>query len=62
MLETISQPMVEPKHGTTTQHRQDMEAYQAYKCKDRFSHSLILSIMKNNLMLCFENNLSTMAV
>ena len=29
MLETITQPMVEPEHGSTAQHRRDMEAYQA---------------------------------
>ena len=31
MLEIITQPMAEPEHGTSAQHRQDMEAYQAYK-------------------------------
>ena len=35
MLETITQPMVDPEHGTIAQHLQDMEAYQAYKRKDR---------------------------
>ena len=27
MLETISQPMAEPQHGNTAQHRRDMKAY-----------------------------------
>ena len=35
MLETITQPMVEPEHGNTAQYRRDMEAYKAYKRKDR---------------------------
>ena len=34
MLKTITQPMAEPEHGKIAQHRQDMEAYQAYKHKD----------------------------
>ena len=38
-----------------------MEAYQAYKGKDRVVHILMLSNMRNYLMLRFENNLSTMA-
>ena len=62
MWETISQPMVEPEHGMTTQHRRDMEAYQAYKRKDRVACILMLSSMRNDLMWRFENNHSTMAV
>ena len=38
MLETITQPMAEPKQDNTAQHRCDMEAYQAYKHKDRVAH------------------------
>ena len=56
MLEITMQPMVEPEHGTTAQHRQDMKAYQAYKHKDRVACILILSSMRNDLMLRFENN------
>ena len=62
MLETITQSMVDLEHGTTAQHMQDMEAYLSYKCKDRFARILILSSMRNDLMLHFENNHSTMAV
>ena len=62
MLETIKQPMVKPKHGTISQHKIDMEAYQAYKFKDRVARILMLSSMINDLMLCFENNCSTMAI
>ena len=62
MLETISQSMVEPEHGMNAQHKRDMEAYQAYKCKDRVAHILMLSNMRNDLMLRFENNRSTMAI
>ena len=56
------QHKVEPEHGTTAQHRRDMEAYKAYKRKDRFARILMLSSMRNDLMLRFENNCSAMAV
>ena len=62
MLETITQLMVELEHGTTAQHRRDMEAYHAYKRKDRVACILTLSSMRNDLMLRFENNRSAMAV
>ena len=62
ILETFSQLMVEPKHGTTTQHRRDMEPYQAYKRKDRVACILMLSNMRNDMMLCFKNNHSAMTV
>ena len=62
MLETITQSMVELEHGTTAQHKQDMEAYQAYKLKDRVARILMLTSMRNDLMLHFENNHSTMVV
>ena len=62
MLETITQPMVELEHGTTNQHKRDMEAYPAYKITDRVASILMLSSMRNDLMLCFENNRSTMAI
>ena len=58
MLETITQLMVEPEHGTTAQHRRDMEAYQEYKRKDKVACILMLSSM----ILGFENNHSAMAV
>ena len=38
-----------------------MEAYQAYKRRDRVSRILMLSSMRNDLMLCFESNRTTMA-
>ena len=56
------QLMVELEHGTTAQHRRDMEAYQAYKRKDRVACILMLSSMRNDMMLRFENNRSAMAV
>ena len=61
-METITQSMIEPKHGTIAQHKRDMEAYQAYKRKDRVALILMLSSMRNDLMLRFENNRSAMAV
>ena len=62
MLETITQPMAEPEHGISAQHRRDMEAYHAYKRKDRDARILMLSSMRNDLMLCFESNCTAMAV
>ena len=62
MLETITQPMAEPEHGNIAQHRRDMEAYQAYKLKDRVARILMLSSMRNDLMLHFEKHRSALAV
>ena len=58
MLETITQPMAEPEQGNTAQHRHDMEAYQAYKRKDRVARILLLSSMRNDIMLRFERHRS----
>ena len=58
MLKTITQPMAELEQGNITQHRRDMEAYQAYKRKDRVAHILLLSSMRNDIMLCFERHCS----
>ena len=62
MLETITQPMVEPEQGDTAQHRLDMEAYQTYKRKDRVARILMLSSMRNDIMLRFERHRSTQSV
>ena len=56
MLKMITQPMTEPEQGNTAQHRRDMEAYQAYKRKDRVAHILLLSSIRNDIMLCFERH------
>ena len=56
MLKMITQPMTEPEQGNTAQHRRDMEAYQAYKHKDRVTHILLLSNMRNDIMLRFERH------
>ena len=48
ILKTITQSMVEPEQDNTAQHRQDMEAYQAYKCKNRLAHILLLSRMRRH--------------
>ena len=56
MLETITQSMAKPEQGNTVQHRHDMEAYQAYKFKDRVARILLLSSMRNDIMLCFERH------
>ena len=54
MLETITQPMVEPEHGDTAQHKLDMEAYQTYKRQDRVARIFMLSSMQNDIILRFE--------
>ena len=48
MLETIIQPMAESEQGNIAQDRRDMEAYQAYKRKDRVACILLLSSMRND--------------
>ena len=62
MVETITQPMVEPKQGNTAQHMHDMEAYQDYKRKDHVAHILLLSSMRNDIMLRFERHRSAQAI
>ena len=62
MLETITQLMAEPKHGNTTQHRGDMESYQAYKCKDRVARILLLISTRNDIKLHFKMHRSTQIV
>ena len=62
MLERITQPMAKPEQGNTTQHRRDMEAYQAYKRKDRVARILLLSSMRNDIMLHFERHRSAQAI
>ena len=62
MLETITQPKAEPEQGNTAQHRRDMEAYQAYKRKDRVARILLLSSMRNDIMLRFKRHCSAQAV
>ena len=39
-----------------------MEVYQAYKHKDRVACILMMSSMRNDMMLRFENNQSTMVI
>ena len=62
MLKTITQPMVESKQCNTAQHRRDMEAYQAYKRIDYVARILLLSSMRNDIMLHFERHHSAHAV
>ena len=56
MLETITQSMVESKQDNTAQYRLDIEAYEAYKRKDHVTYILVLSSMRNDIMLCFERH------
>jgi len=62
MLETITQPMVEPEQGNAAQHMLDMEAYQTHKRKDRVARILMLRSMSNDIMLCFERHRSAQSV
>jgi hypothetical protein len=62
MLETITQPMAELEQGSTAQHKLDMEAYQTYKRKDRVARILMLSSIRNDIMLCFERHRSAQSV
>ena len=39
-----------------------MEAYQTYKRKDRVARILMLSSMRNDIMLCFERHRSAQSV
>ena len=39
-----------------------MEAYQSYKRKDKVARIMMLSSMRNELMLCFEKHRSTLTV
>ena len=62
MLKIITQPMAEPEQSNTAQHKRDMEAYQAYKRKDRVARILLLSKIRNDIMLHFERHRSAQAV
>ena len=59
MLKMITQPMTEPEQGNTAQHRRDIKTYQAYKRKDRVARILLLSSLRNDIMLWFERHRST---
>lgn len=54
VLETLSTVMAEPKHGNTSQHRRDLEAYQNWCKKDRTARNTLLSSMNNDLMCEYE--------
>jgi len=62
ILETITQLVTEPEQGNIAQHRLDMEANQANKHKDCKACILMLSRMKNDIMLYFERHCSAQAV
>jgi len=62
ILETITQLMAEPEQGNTAQHRLDMEAYQTYKHKDRVARILMLSSMRNDILLHFKRHRSAQSV
>ena len=50
VLETLSNVMAEPGQGNTTQHRRDLEAYNAWKRKNSLTRITLLSSMENDVM------------
>ena len=54
--------MAEPEHGNTARHSRDIKVYQTYKIKDRVARILMLSSMRNDLMLRFEKHCSALVV
>jgi hypothetical protein len=54
--------MAEPEQENFAKHGLDMEAYQTYKRKDRVACILMLSNMRNDIMLYFERHRSTQSV
>ena len=52
MLEMITQPLAEPEQDNIAQHRHDIEAYQAYKRKDRVARILLLSSITPQIRVC----------
>ncbi|XP_035541682.1 uncharacterized protein LOC118344684 [Juglans regia] len=55
VFENLSHLMIQPDEGNTSQHRRDMEAYQAWAKKDRCACFTMLSSMHNDLIGEFEN-------
>ena len=55
VLETLTNVMMQPKNGNTTQHHRDLEAYESWVKKDRCACFTILSSMHNVLIGEFEN-------
>jgi len=51
--------MTKPEKGNIAHHKLDMEAYQTYKCKDHVARILMLSSIRNDIMLHFERHRST---
>ena len=49
-LEVITNIMTEPSKGNSTQHKRDLEAYGAWKIKNRSACILLLSTMEDDFM------------
>jgi len=54
--------MAKLEQGNTAQHKLDMEAYQTYKRKDGVARILMLSSIRNDIMLGFERHRSAQSV
>ena len=54
-LETLTNVMMQPENGNTTQHRRDLEAYESWVRKDRCAHFTMLCIMHNDLIREFKD-------
>ena len=55
VLETLTNVMMQPENGNTTQHRRDLEAYESWVKKDHCARFTMLSSMHNDLIGEFEN-------
>ena len=61
-FETIINTIVEHVAGTTTQHRNDLEAYQAWKRKNSIARITLLSSMVDDLICGFKEYETTQAM
>ncbi|OMO72888.1 hypothetical protein COLO4_27409 [Corchorus olitorius] len=54
VLEILNFVIVEPKQGSTTQHKRDQKVFQTWKRKNNIVHITLLSCMTNKLIYEFE--------
>ena len=62
VLETLTQEMIAPEDGNTTQHHHDREAYKSWLKKDHCTDFTMLSSMHNDLISEFEECVTTRAL
>ncbi|KAL3534342.1 hypothetical protein ACH5RR_002803 [Cinchona calisaya] len=54
LLDHLTNSMIPPEAGNTAQYRRDLEAFEAYKKRDRSVHFTLLSCMHDDLIGEFE--------